>query len=246
MIIDRDISKDWKKYSRREGHPPTRREVEIDQLVVHCTADDDLQGEDVWSIIKYHTHSNHVCKGEAGCWTICYHYYIEKSQEDTVVWKTVPHDIVTFHAGYWNKRSLGIVLDKKERDMVSGEKYEALVELLAKLCIQYTLHPMIAIVGHRNLYWTGWRMDEKKGIILRNKTCPGELNPNINQLKLDVRDRLYAEKYELPHFLPSGYYLDNEVYHTNESYERLVKYNRIRKLKGMRSFLNIGRLARED
>ena len=215
----KDISADWPKYNHRAGYPKTRREVEIDMLVIHCTADDDMVGEDVYRIINYATHPNHVCS--TGCWTIFYHYYIESVRGETTIWKTAPHDIQTFHAGLWNKRSLGIVVDKKEQTVVTEDKYKALVELLVDLCITYKLNPYVAIVGHRNLYWTGWEI--VNGIFKQKKTCPGVLP--IITLQDDVVKGLEDEGYICPTLVVTPYMKNLEPYVTLEYYDHVNSAN---------------------
>jgi hypothetical protein len=188
-IIKKDISQNWRTAGedlgnpRRPGNPPMRRLQEIDMLTVHATSDEDLEGKDVDAIIRYHTKSNHVCNGERGCWTICYHYYIEDIGKDTIVWKTVPENIITFHAGKWNKRAVGVVVDKRMTDVVTGDKYKALVQTLADLCEKFDLNPKLAIVGHRNLYWSGWEHNNS-GSFVQKTQCPGILP--IEALRKDV------------------------------------------------------------
>jgi len=235
MIIKKDISNEWQTAAEkvgntpRPGEPKYRRAQSIDMIVVHETQDDDKVGEDVWSIIKYHTAPNPVCS--TGCWTICYHYYVERLKQDTVVWKTVPEEIITFHSGMWNDRSIGVVVDKTDKDIVTGEKYTALVNLLADLCISHNLNPRMAIVGHRNLYWSGWREPEKGKIVL-NKTCPGAIS--IVQLRLDVADILGERGFMCPPVADLARIYKGEEYYTVEIYDILSKkFNRLHETEGM-------------
>lgn len=216
----RDISADWIKHKKRKGMPPVLVESDIDMLVIHCTGDDDLVGADVDSIIKYHTNPNHVCN--TGCWSICYHYYIENITEETIVWKTLPHDIKAFHAGWWNSRSLGIVIDKREETAVSPSKREALVELLTRLCVRYSLNPNVAIVGHRNLYWTGWEM--KNGLFVAKKTCPGKIDDRgLAGIREDVGHKLNLLGYGFVNTQLEGINKGNgDIYVTADQYNSVA------------------------
>lgn len=209
-----DVSQDWAKYKIRAGMPPTRRTVEIDMIVVHCTGDEDLLGQDLDSIIYYHTHPNHVCN--TGCWSICYHYYIENIKQHAFVHHTVPNDIITFHAGKWNRRSIGLVIDKREKDIPSSDIYEALVDTLSNLCIDYKLNPQVAIFGHRHLYWSGWEM--KNGIFLQKKTCPGALGVPFQQLRDDVDAKVKERGYTHPDVLWSSMIVNGEVFVTEDQF----------------------------
>lgn len=218
-----DISKEWPKYNKRKGVPPTRKLSDIDMIIVHCTADEDLVGSDVYSIIKYHTNPNHVCA--SGCWTICYHYYIENVNGETVIWHTVPEEIRTFHAGVWNNRSIGVVIDKREKDEIDENKKDALVNLLTDLCYTFKINPYTGIWGHRHLYFTGWVFDTKTGLVLNKKTCPGilQLNYNFDNLRNDVSTLLLA-KYNMKFekIDPSPIYVGaNEILLPAEAYNLL-------------------------
>lgn len=213
MYRREDISLEWPKYNKRTGVPPKRKMSDIDMLIVHCTADEDQVGEDVYSIIKYHTNPNHVCAN--GCWTICYHYYIENIKNETVLWKTVPEDIITFHAGIWNSRSIGVVIDKRENDEIDNNKKEALIDILAELCYKFNINPFLGIWAHRHLYFTGWKIDPKTGLIIQNKTCPGILQKSydFNNLRKDVYNVLNS-KYGIVAndiFPIPSYYSTNEI-----------------------------------
>lgn len=226
----KDISTDWEKYKIRPGNPPMRKTTSIDLLVIHHTADnDDIVGKDVYKIINYHTHPNHVCS--TGCWTMCYHYYIENVEEKPIVWHAVPDHIVTFHAGKWNKRSLGIVVDGDKDSPIESDKgkYESTIQLLADLCIKYDLNPYIAILGHKHLYWYGWKMNSGKFML--NTECPGALD--IKRMRQDVSDLLSTRGYISAKIDLECMVYKGENFLTEERYDQLsAQFNNLDYING--------------
>lgn len=141
-------------------------------FVVHCTADDDMKGEDVWGFIRYSRGYNHVCRHSNGCPLPFYSYYIENVDGQVICWHLVKDEYITYHAGIWNKIGLGVAIDYICKDRLSLEKYNLLIDVLARLCIKYNRNPYVAVWGHRELYKTGW--NKKGDEIVFRKTCPGK------------------------------------------------------------------------
>jgi len=146
-----------------------KRTKKIKRIVVHCTADDDKDGEDVYAIAKYDINPNHI--SNEGCYTITYAYYIERVAKEINIYHCVNHDIITWHVGIWNEDSLGIVVDKLP-DANAPAKRKAAIELCAKLCRDFGL-TYKDVVFHRELQYTGWNWNKSKTEKVYRKSCPG-------------------------------------------------------------------------
>lgn len=158
------LSHPSKRYSFRNTNT-------IDRIVVHQT-----DSADRGSFSPYYTANYHVNTNDwAG---IGYHYFIT---DDGSVYQTNQDDVVSYHASGYNNRSLSVAITgdhvcssgDDNYDVISKEKYNALVFVLAKISNQYNI-PSESIIGHTE---TG-----------SPKSCP---NLNLEQLRSDVKKKDY-------------------------------------------------------
>lgn len=150
--------------------PRIRRPSDIDRLVLHCT-----DAPPTWNVFKcaeYDVHPNHI--SAKGCPTITYTYFVNA---DGSVQKCLSHDVVSWHAGEWNTRGLGVVLAYRATGNSAPpprDQLEAASELFARLCATFGLQAPANVVGHRELLNTGYTLDANGRKHLR-KECPGML-----------------------------------------------------------------------
>tara|TARA_R110000803_G_scaffold149543_2_gene214951 strand:- start:78 stop:587 length:510 start_codon:yes stop_codon:yes gene_type:complete len=141
----------------------------IDRIVVHQTDSADQGKFSAYNVANYHVNTNNW----AG---IGYHYFIT---DDGSVYQTNQDDVVSYHASGYNNRSLSVAITgdhvcssgDDNYDVISKEKYNALVFVLAKISNQYNI-PSESIIGHNE---TG-----------SPKPCP---NLNLEQLRSDVKKK---------------------------------------------------------
>lgn len=160
-----------------------KRVLSIKRIVVHCSADDDKPGADVFALAKYDVGPNHISL--KGCYTFTYHYYVENVDNEVKIYKCVDHSIVTWHVGSWNNTSLGVAVDKTADDK-APEKRQAVIWLVAKLCKELGLKST-DVKFHRELQGTGWYF--RKGKKVLRKTCPG-LAWDADSFRNDVQTHL--------------------------------------------------------
>jgi hypothetical protein len=147
-----------------------RSPSDIDRLVLHCT--DAAPSWGVMDCARYDVGPNHI--SAQGCPTITYAYFVNA---DGGVQKCLSHEVVSWHVGDWNYRSLGVVLAYRASGSSAPPPAIQLIaaaELFARLCQTLNLKPEANIVGHRELPGTGYNLDPQGHKILR-KECPGLL-----------------------------------------------------------------------
>ena len=160
-------------------------------------------------LAKYDIGPNHISK--TGCPTFTYHYFLRRDGE---INQTVNHNIVTWHAGKWNEKSLAVALNYKldkewekkayagtavsdlppnKNNAPSKEMMDSLYNLLVELCLAENISP-INIRGHRELKGTGWTF--KKGSKVLRKHCPG-MSINLDSVRglvtINLQIRLKGE-----------------------------------------------------
>jgi N-acetyl-anhydromuramyl-L-alanine amidase AmpD len=171
-----------------EKKPGLRRSSDIDRLVLHCT-----DASPSWGAIectRYDINPNHI--SATGCPTITYTYFVNA---DGFVQKCLSHDVVSWHAGDWNIRSMGVVLAYRVTGNPSpppAVQLEAAAELFARLCQTFNLKPELNVVGHRELAGTGYTVDAQGRLIYR-KECPG-LKVDLNEFRQETARRLVRLK----------------------------------------------------
>lgn len=151
---------------------PHRDVSKISKLVLHCTADDDMVGEDVWSLARYAVSPECHINAGIGCPCIPYHFLIEFVDGHCVVHRCLGHDVKAWHVGQWNSVSLGIAIDYDGHSELPMVKWQAAAKVMAWLCHGLGL-PVDAVTFHRELEGTGWRRGGHGEKVYR-KTCPGE------------------------------------------------------------------------
>lgn len=165
-----------------------RRPNHIDRLVLHCTDAPPTWG--AMACATYDVHPNHI--SARGCPTITYTYFVNA---DGLVQKCLSHDVVSWHAGDWNFRGLGVVLAYRATGNAAPPptaQLEAAAELFARLCDNLGLLPVPNVVGHRELKGTGYVIDAHGQVKLR-KECPG-LKVNLDEFRQETARRLTSLK----------------------------------------------------
>ncbi len=164
--------------------PRLRRPGDIDRLVLHCT--DAAPSWGALECARYDVGPNHI--SAKGCPTITYAYFVNA---DGRVQKCLGHEVVSWHVGDWNFRSLGVVLAYRASGNGSPPpaiQLEAAGELFARLCQTLHLKPETQVVGHRELLGTGYNLDAGGNKILR-KECPGKL-VDLDEFRRETARRL--------------------------------------------------------
>ncbi len=165
-------------------HPFRRwkKRFEVDTIVVHCTAG---SNQDPWETAKYHVapgKENHLSKD--GAPGLAYHDFINK---DGTVYRCNNYTDITWHAGLYNTRSVGVVLAYLgKKDPPPSEQLLSLEEHLTYLCICFHLSPS-SIIGHREV--PGMYTIVGKGSKRFKKKCPG-LAIDLNKLRYNVAVRM--------------------------------------------------------
>jgi len=156
--------------------------------VVHETASNN---QDPNKTALYHvTPSLKNLLSKLGAPGLAYHNFITKSGE---IYHCNDYTDITWHAGLYNTRSVGICLaylseDASGRDTIAPEEAQmlALEELLVTLCLNLKIIPQ-GIIGHREV--PGMFTIIGKGLKKYKKTCPGMMI-NLNKLRLNIAYRL--------------------------------------------------------
>lgn len=165
---------------------PTRRwkkREAVDTIVVHTTASDN---QDPNHTAQYHITpgpQNHIStKGSPG---LCYHDFITK---EGVVYHCNNYEDWTWHAGAYNKRSIGVVMAFRGQDgnPPCSRQMIALEEHLTILCLYIKIVPR-NVIGHREIpgMWKLLGNGSKK----YKKTCPG-MGVSLDRLRQAVTLRL--------------------------------------------------------
>lgn len=147
----------------RSREPQRRAVAAIDSIVLHCTA---MPHWNVWTTARYHTGPNHI--SEDGCPTIAYAYFVE---EEGLLYRCLPHDVRSWHAGPWNERSIGVCMSYEAcDDPPPRRQLQAAAEICAKLALELGLGAD-RVFGHRELEGTGYVVEDGKRV--QRKECPG-------------------------------------------------------------------------
>ena len=164
------------KLARHKYKKPTVRPFSsIHYIVVHCT---DMVVTP-HSLARYDVGPNHISK--TGCPGITYADIIDM---DGHIYHCEYYKNVTWHAGKWNKKSVGVALNYKATNKKgkpdfrpSRESLDSLHHLLVSMCLVLKVNPK-NIVGHRELKDTGWvwkiSKDSGKARKSQLKWCPGQ------------------------------------------------------------------------
>lgn len=175
----RDIRDTIPRHPKRKW----RTRDSADYIIVHTTASDT---QDPNRTAKYHItpgKKNHISR--KGCPSICYHDFITK---DGIVYHCNDYTDITWHAGWYNKRSVGVVLAFKGQDGISPspQQMEALEKHLVILCLYLKVLP-VNVIGHREVPGM-WKI-LGNGSKVYKKVCPG-MGVDLDQLRRNVTGRL--------------------------------------------------------
>jgi hypothetical protein len=161
-----DVSADLPRHATKKHK--TRALSGIKRIVVHTT-DWVVTPKD---LAEYDIGPNHI--SDTGCPGITYH---EMITESGILFKTLPWEEVSWHAGIWNPGSLAIALVYKVSNSEGVDTYAPFPQALQTLqtragdiFLELGLTPD-KLVGHRELKGTGWFWS--KGSKRLRKTCPG-------------------------------------------------------------------------
>jgi len=173
-------------------HPKRRwaKRSRVDKIVLHTTASDN---QDPFKTNAYHIRpgkQNHISR--RGCPHIAYHDFITKNG---TVYRCNSYDDWTWHAGIWNRHSIGIVMAFRGQDgnPPPEPQYKAAMERCTQLCLWFHILPK-NVKGHR----------EAPGIVIYlghgrkkyRKTCPGmgvDLDEVRHEITLRLQRKLSAE-----------------------------------------------------
>lgn len=169
--IPRHTTRKWKKRKA------------IDLIVIHTTASNQ---QDPVKTAKYHItpgKDNHLSK--KGAPGIAYHDFIDK---DGRLYHCNNYMDITWHAGLWNGKSVGIAMAFKGQtgEAPSYEQSLRLVQHLVILCLYLKVLPK-KIKGHREA--PGMVTILGNGSKRYRKTCPG-WGVNLDLLRQEVTRRL--------------------------------------------------------
>jgi len=156
----------------------TRSLSKVDMLVFH-SAD-----EDNWSPERL----SRFFIEERKFPTCGYHYYIMEDK----IYHMVDENLITYHASMYNSNSVGFSIAyspdiaKRFNQVLNPVLYQNAVDTAAFLCIKLGIEPTTTwLVGHRELWGTGWINKDKQGHPNLRKTCPG-LDILLNTFRYDV------------------------------------------------------------
>lgn len=178
--MPRHPTRKWKKRLRKN----------IRRIVVHTSASDN---QDPIRTAKYHITpgaQNHLSK--EGAPGFAYHDSVVKSG---TVFHCNDYQDITWHAGAYNRGSIGVVLAFRGQDGDSPtlDQYSSLISHLSYLCLYLHILPK-KVIGHREV--PGMFVILGKGARRYKKTCPGmaiDLNKMRRDLTLHLQRRLAAE-----------------------------------------------------
>jgi hypothetical protein len=152
----------------------------IQKVVFHCTDADGWKPERLSQFFVTERRFP-VC---------AYHYYVM----DQKVYHMVGENIITYHAAPYNSNGVAFSIDYfPSRDEASNIKihpdvYENGLRTATFLCLKFKVLPIEGcLVGHRELFGTGW-LKSKTGDHILRKTCPG-LAINLYSFRQEVTRR---------------------------------------------------------
>jgi N-acetyl-anhydromuramyl-L-alanine amidase AmpD len=157
---------------------PKQRKT-ADTIVVHCTAS---KNQDPFKLALYDitpSPENHI--STSGCPTITYHDYIINNG---TLFHCVDYTSITWHAGLYNTKSIGVVLAYEGLDNIypATAQMQTLVEHLMRLCLYMHILPE-NVIGHREI--PGMYTIIGEGSKKYKKKCPG-LMINLDQLRQNI------------------------------------------------------------
>jgi N-acetyl-anhydromuramyl-L-alanine amidase AmpD len=175
--------KDIRKTIPKHKIKKPKKRKNADTIVLHCTASDN---QDPNKTASYHVtpgKDNHLCK--TGAPTVAYTDIITKAG---ILYHCTNYTDVTWHAGNWNDRAIGIALAYKG---LAGEpptelQMFTLHEHLTFLCLYLHISPT-RIFGHRECPFMSTITG--KGVKIFRKECPG-MSINLDKLRLEIILRL--------------------------------------------------------
>jgi len=165
---------------------PTRRwqtRSTADKIIVHTSASDN---QDPNKTARYHITpgpQNHIStKGAPG---LCYADFITK---EGVIYHCNSYQDITWHAGSYNTRSIGVVLAYKGQDKIPPveAQYTALLEHLVILCLYLNISPE-NVIGHREV--PGMFTILGNGSKKYKKVCPG-MGLNLDKMRQELTARI--------------------------------------------------------
>jgi N-acetyl-anhydromuramyl-L-alanine amidase AmpD len=165
---------------------PTRRWAKrngVDTIVLHTTASDN---QDPAKTALYHItpgKDNHI--STKGCPAICYHDFITKTG---TVFRCNNYRDWVWHAGLYNKRSIGVVMAFRGQDGHAPEaaQLKAAEEHITTLCLYLHVSPK-RVIGHREC--SGMFTILGNGSKRYRKTCPG-MGVNLDMFRSTVASRM--------------------------------------------------------
>lgn len=166
------------KLYRNKLYAYSRNPSDIEKIIIHCTATDSKQWDDVLACINYDLGPNHIFNN--GCPTCTYHFYIDQQGQ---VDQTVSVYLKTVNCSGQNSNSIAICINHggEKQDVIEPEQYAALIDTIC--------HVMDF------MDWSYSRESIEERVHFHkdysNKLCPGE-NLNKQQLHTDVAHRLLA------------------------------------------------------
>lgn len=138
----------------------------ITRIVVHMTGSDN---QSPIKTARYHVTpgpGNHINK--KGCPSLCYHDYIVK---EGIVYHCNDYEFSTWHAGFYNKSSIGVVMAYGGNDFPPILQYDAMIQHVVYLALKFKVLPK-NILGHREV--PGMYTILGKGSVKYKKWCPGK------------------------------------------------------------------------
>lgn len=184
-VVNRDYLvsyNDWKtnpyvnKLYRDSVHKYARSGSDIEQIIIHCTATDSKQWDNIEALLNYDLGANHIFKN--GCPTCTYHFYVDQSGQ---VDHAVSVYLKTVHCSGQNNNSVAICINHggEKDDVIETEQYSALVDTICH------------VIDFMDWSYSEGSIEDRLHFHrdYSNKLCPGE-NLNKYQLIADVVERL--------------------------------------------------------
>jgi hypothetical protein len=137
----------------------------VRKIVLHCTA---TGNQDPIKTARYHVGPNHISK--TGTPGLCYHDFI---RDDGLIYHCNRYDDRVWHAGRWNKHSIGVTMAYKGGwKRPEEQQLEAAIKHIVKLCLRFKVPPKM-VKGHREapgvIVWLA------NGSVKYKKWCPGRV-----------------------------------------------------------------------
>lgn len=166
--INQDFMFDGTKKTMKFANPAYnvsnyKRKVDIEQVIVHCTATDSPAWDNPLACINYDLQPNHISR--KGCPFATYHFYVNKPGE---IYQLVSMNYFTWNVTGQNSDSVAICINHGAKfDNVSKEQYSSLVDAI---CHVFDFmdwgYDYYGVVEHLKFHRHYTSM----------KTCPGKLD----------------------------------------------------------------------